>query len=102
MGGGSDINETSEKLGIPAEFLEEAEGFEEFEGIYPDNWKVANIFSDMATQWNVGMNGAVGLVYESLNFVFRVRKVEADEEGEIFSLLKIMERAVLERKNAES
>ena len=81
---------------MPVGLVMEADEFQEVEGVYPDNWQVYKVFNYMATQWRVGVNGASGLVYSSLDFVFRIMKVATEEEEEIFSLLRIMEMAALE------
>lgn len=75
--------------------IAEAEGYQEADGIYPDNMRTVEIFDDMVTQWRVGMSGATGLDYSALPAVFEIRGVTTDEKEDIFNDLKIMERAAL-------
>lgn len=95
MQGGGDIEEEARKRGIPVAFLEEAEGFGDCL-VYPDNWPTVMIFRDMSTQWRVGMSGPVGLDYNVLQMIFRLRAVPRDERTEIFDGLQTMESAALE------
>jgi len=53
------------------------------------------VFSRMLTQWHVGMGGAVGLVYGSLERVYKRCKVTPEEEDEVFDGIQIMEQAAL-------
>jgi hypothetical protein len=96
MGGGSDINEVSSKLGIPVEFLREAEGFEETDNsVYPDNMQAVSIFTDLLTQWRVGAMGATGLDYTALPVVMRFRKVKMADREDVFECIRVMESAAL-------
>lgn len=52
------------------------------------------MFDAMATQWNVGLGGAVGLRYESLPLALRIVGVEATPE--LYSGVRLMERVALE------
>jgi hypothetical protein len=64
--------------------------------VWPENEKTVEVFIAMGTQWNVGMNGAIGLRYESLPAVMRYCAVPNAERGDAFAGLRIMERAALE------
>lgn len=72
--------------------------------IEPDNWQTVMVFLAMATQWRivVGIGGASyqGLRYEGLNFVFRMRRVAADEQPAMFDGLRVMESAALKVMNS--
>ena len=105
VGGGSDLGEASKRLGLPVELVGEAEDFKGAdEGIYPDNWPIATVFSDMMTQWRVGVAGATGLDYSALPIVLSIRRIKAADREEVFSGLQVMEQAALEfiRKKAEN
>ncbi len=64
--------------------------------LWQDNVETVEVFAGMMTQWNVGPGGAVGLRYEALPMVLRVRGVPAARRREVFDGLRIMERAALE------
>ena len=49
----------------------------------------------MGTQWHVGMSGPTGLVYASLDRVERACQVSAEQSGEVFAGVQIMERSTL-------
>ena len=91
-GGGSDKNEAAARLGIPVDLVEEADGFEEAEGIYPDNYLAASFFEDMQTQWRTGF---AGLDYTALRSIFCFRRIKLADQADIFDDLKIMERAAI-------
>lgn len=98
MGGGSDINEASNRLGLPVELLGDAADFQDCDTVYPDNILPVKIFGDMLTQWRIApMGGPVGLDYNVLPIVLKIRKVDEKEEADIFECIKIMESAALKR-----
>lgn len=63
--------------------------------VWPDNWQAVLVFSAMATQWSVGVAGAVGLRYESLPLVMRTVGVPAQDRALVFEQIQIMERTAL-------
>lgn len=95
VGGGSDISETSNRLGLPADLLAESEQFQRADGVYPDNAQTVGIFSDMMTQWRMGPAGATGLDYNALPVVLMIRAVTDDERQDVFDGLRVMEMAAL-------
>lgn len=68
-------------------------------GIWPDNWPIKQIFCAMLSQWNVGMNGVIGLRYEALPMVLEIHGIEAEQKREVFDGLRVMERAAVEEIN---
>jgi hypothetical protein len=97
VGGNSDKNEASSRLGLPADLIGEAEGYRDAGGgIYPDNAQTVAIFSDMLTQWRVGATGATGLDYAALPAVFSIRHIKREDRADVFDGLQVMERAALE------
>ena len=94
MLGGGDIEEEARKRGIPAAFLEEAEGFGECL-VFPENWQTVMVFRDMQTQWRVGMAGPIGLDYNVLPMIFGFRSIPDDDRIDIFDGLQTMESAAL-------
>jgi len=104
MGGGSDIEETANRTGLPVELIQESEGFREYDGVYLDNVIPVSVFADMLTQWRVGMNGATGLDFGVLPTIPAIRRIKDDDEyDDVFECLRIMESAALKemRSNAE-
>ena len=94
MGGGSDLSEAADRMGLPAELLQESEGYKAVE-IYPDNSATVSVFCDMATQWRVGPAGLTGMDYKALPVVLNMRGIKRDGREDLFDGLRVMERAVL-------
>lgn len=63
--------------------------------VWPENWRALNLFGDLMTQWNVGMSGPVGLRYEVLPVVFRLRQVPRSEQSDALDGLQVMESEAL-------
>lgn len=63
--------------------------------LWPDNESAVSVFEAMSTQWQVGMSGVVGLNYSSLPIVFRMLKISAKYQSDIFESLRIMEGVAL-------
>lgn len=61
---------------------------------WPENWSAVMLFADLSTQWNVGMNGPIGLRYEAIPAVLHARKQRATPE--LFNQLRTLERGALE------
>lgn len=94
-GGGSDISDTANRLGLPEELIAESETLHIADGMYPDTVQAVGIFSDMITQWRYGPAGPTGLDYGTMPVVMRFRGVKAAEREQIFDDVRIMERAAL-------
>jgi hypothetical protein len=65
--------------------------------VWPDNLAAVNVFISMSTQWNVGMGGPTGLNYVALPFALDMAGVSAADRAEVFSDIRIMEDAALEK-----
>jgi hypothetical protein len=52
-------------------------------------------FADLMTQWNMGQAGPVGIRYESIPVVLRLRAVPRGQWSEIFEGLRVMESEAL-------
>ena len=63
--------------------------------LWPENVFSWNLFRAVSTQWNVGMSGAVGLNYQSVEMVMRNWRVKRRDERRIFHEIQEMERATL-------
>ena len=63
--------------------------------VWPENWDTAMIFASMLTQWSVGPGGPVGLRYEALPIVLRLRGIPRAEWSELFEGIRVMESEAL-------
>jgi hypothetical protein len=64
--------------------------------VWPENMTTVEVFIAMGTQWNVGMGGVIGLRYEALPTVLRLVGVPTADRRDVFTGLRVMERAALE------
>lgn len=71
---------------------------EDFE-VWDENWEAMMMFLRMQTQWNVSMNGLVGLNYQALETLIRLYKIE--EPLELFEKVQVIERAALVKMNSK-
>ena len=95
VGGSSDQNEISNRLGLPSELVGEAENFRHSDGVYPDNVKTVEVFSSMLTQWRMGPVGPIGFDYGVLPMVMRFNSVHRDDRQDVFEGLRVMEMSAL-------
>ncbi len=95
VSGGGSAEADAMATGLPLELVAMAVGHAD-QDVYPDNWPVVRLFSDMSTQWRVGMSGLVGLDYAALPAVMDLRGVDIADRAELFDGLRIMEEAALE------
>lgn len=68
--------------------------------VWPDNWRVVEVFDFLGTQWNVGPGGPVGLRYESFREARLRFGIPAGEWRELVDDLRVMEDAALEEMHA--
>jgi hypothetical protein len=61
--------------------------------VWEENWEIVEMFMRMQTQWNVGMSGAVGLNYPSLEWLCKLYAVQ--DPLKIFEGIRIMEASAL-------
>lgn len=85
--------------GFPAEEIDaarrRAEESNECE-VWQDNWRSVTLFSRLATQWRVGMNGAIGLDYAAVESTLRLMAVPRCRWRTLFADMQIMEASVLD------
>lgn len=67
--------------------------------VWPDNWPVLLVFSDLMSQWNAGMNGVIGLRYEALPLVLKLHGIKRKRQREVFDGLRVMESAAITEIN---
>lgn len=63
--------------------------------VLPDNWEPLQAFLDLSTQWRVGSAGAVGLDYNVMFQMFRVRGVPRKRWADLLDDIQVMEGAAL-------
>lgn len=63
-------------------------------GVWPDNWPVLDVFLKCNTQWRTGFNGAYGLDYSVLPWLFEMCSVKDHKQA--FKDIQIMESAALD------
>lgn len=64
--------------------------------VWPENHAIFLLFRSLATQWNVGMGGPVGLRYEAVYPLIDRMGLSDDEWQETFYGLQEMEAAALD------
>lgn len=87
-------------MGAPeiAEVVQESSPTRNFE-VLSENWPVVSLFMQLQTQWNVGMGGATGLNYQSVEFLFKIEGIE--NQREMLADLQVMEVAALQVMNTK-
>lgn len=68
--------------------------------VWPDNWPVLDVFIKCNTQWRTGLNGAYGLDYSVLPWLFEMCSVPDHKQA--FKDIQIMERAALDEMRQQS
>jgi hypothetical protein len=63
--------------------------------VWPEHWQAVHVFAAMGTQWNVGMAGPIGLRYEALPLVMKMRRVPREDRPQVFDCLRVMEGEAL-------
>jgi hypothetical protein len=64
-------------------------------GVYPDCAEPLAVFSELATQWRIGMSGPTGLDYSVLVDVFRIKQIPKSRWQDLFADIRVMEREAL-------
>ena len=62
--------------------------------VWPDNWPVLDVFVKCNTQWRTGFNGAYGLDYSVLPWLFEM--CEVTDHKRAFRDIRLMEGAALD------
>jgi len=63
---------------------------------WPENWLPLQVFAALDTQWNVGINGVIGLRYEAIPLVFEAFGVKKKKRAAMLESLRIMENEALQ------
>lgn len=64
--------------------------------VWPENWLAVQTFAALTTQWQMGgLGGPIGLRYEAIPVVLRLRGVPRAEWPALFDDLRTMESAAL-------
>lgn len=85
---------------MPEEWREGLQNDEQEFPIEPDNWLTVQTWMRVQTQWRHGFGGPVGLDYTAVDVVLRRFRI-ADEDGEVFAGLQVMEFAALKTMAAK-
>jgi hypothetical protein len=89
-GGGNDTD-TLASFGIPASAAKSFE--DEACLIWPQNWKILQLFVAMGTQWRIGMGGPTGLDYSTIPIVATAMKIKL--KPSVLASLRVMEGEAL-------
>lgn len=66
-------------------------------GIWQEHWQSYIVFSNIGSQWRIGMNGPSGLDYNVLAEIWRRLKVPFADRDHIFQDIRLMESSALEQ-----
>lgn len=78
--------------GSPEDFIPEVD-------IWPENWEIFLIFTELSTQWRTGMGGATGLDYNAVRWLFELHGVK--DQKQALSDMRVMESAAINQMNQE-
>lgn len=96
--GGMEIDDTLDDaaaLGVIIESEEKPAAFE----VFPDNWDTITMWHRVCTQWRTSMNGAIGIDYNVLQWLFQLYEVK--EPRQLLEDLQTMEFAVLDFRSRQ-
>ena len=89
INGFDDIESTNEALA--AFGLKPQNKPQQHQDIWPENLHAFNVFYQLRTQWHSGMNGPVGLRYESLPMALKQSQVPEEQWLEVIESVQVME-----------
>lgn len=72
-----------------------ADGEEQVEYLWPENVPTWRVWSDVQTQWRVGMSGMTGLDYAAVLAHLTEIGLTGEERTHVYDGLRVMERATL-------
>lgn len=64
--------------------------------LWPDNWPPIRLFTQVSTQWRVGMNGPTGLDYNVVFHELDRTGVVGDDFDEMMAALRAIESTALD------
>jgi hypothetical protein len=64
--------------------------------LWPENWPVVRLFTQVTTQWRVGMNGPTGLDYNVVFHELDRTGVAGDAYDDMMAALRVIESTALE------
>jgi hypothetical protein len=65
--------------------------------VWPENWPAVTTFGALCTQWRVGNSGPIGLDYNAIPTVLRLKTVPRKDWDDVFECIRVMEAAALEK-----
>jgi hypothetical protein len=63
--------------------------------VWPENWRVFQLFASLSTQWFAGIGGSSGLRYETLYPLLDRAAASPEEWDELFDDVRVMEQAAM-------
>ncbi len=88
----SEVDKSLALMGLVAVYEEEPW---EWLYLWPENVASWNLYQAVSTQWVHGLNGPVGLNYQSIESVMRMQRIKPRKQREALHDLQVMERAAL-------
>ena len=82
----------------PIKEKKEVEMFEVLE----QNWLTIEIFTDIQTQWRIDQGVLFGLDYNSIKWIFDLKKEQIKKPLEILADLQVLEAKIIETLNKEN
>jgi len=70
--------------------------------VFPENWDALCLFLESQTQWRYGARSPLGLDYQGVEVLLRLRSVGKARRAEMFQQLQVMEFAALEEFRASA
>lgn len=65
--------------------------------MWPANWRAFTFFTELGTQWRVGMAGATGLDYPAVLALMALHEIPQDERGALMDDIRVLEAAALKQ-----
>lgn len=64
--------------------------------LWPDNVAGWDLFQTVSTQWNIGLNGVIGLQYAGVQAAMELTGIPRKQRPALFRDVQVCERATLE------
>jgi len=63
--------------------------------VWPENEQALQVFSELMTQWRIGMGGPTGLDYAALPVVMDFAGIAPPDRAQLFDAVRVMESEAL-------
>lgn len=64
--------------------------------VWPENWSAFKLFCRLQTQWQIGMNGPTGLIYQSVYPLIDRMGLEPEDWDQMLDDIGVLEVAALD------